>query len=133
MPGFFDRLWGKEPEPEPEPDPELAVSPFMEVHEVGALELKTKLASEEPPLLLDVREPYEWQDGGIPGAVQMPMNTVPQRMNELPRDREIVAYCEVGERSWLVADFLMRNGFSRVSNLGGGMIAWQMLKWRENK
>jgi len=101
------------------------------VPEIGALELKARLASDAPPLLLDVREPYEWTDGGIPGAVPMPMNSVPNRLAELPRDREIVAYCSVGQRSWAVAEFLLRNGFSRVSNLDGGMAAWEMLQWRD--
>ena len=97
------------------------------------MDLQTRLASDAPPLLIDVREPYEWEDGGIPGAMQMPMNTVPDRLAELPYDREIVIYCEMGQRSWAVAEFLLRNGFNHVTNLDGGMVAWRMLKWREQR
>lgn len=133
MTGFFDRLWGKKQQPEPEPDRELTVMQPIEVPEIGAVDLKNKLASAEPPVLIDVREPYEWADGGIPGALQIPMNTIPDRLGELPRDRDIVAYCHVGQRSYVVAEFMLRNGFSRVSSLDGGIAAWQMLKWKEGK
>jgi rhodanese-related sulfurtransferase len=127
MSGFFDRLWGKSQPPkppEPEPDPELQVMAQIVVPEITAKELKSKLAEPEPPFVLDVREPYEWADGGIPGAAQIPMNSIPGRLAELPRDREIVAYCHVGQRSWVVAEFLLRQGFTRVSSLDGGIAAW---------
>jgi rhodanese-related sulfurtransferase len=134
MSGFFDRLWGKSPPPEPpQPDPELNVMPDITVPEIGPTELRDKLAGPEPPFLVDVREPYEWADGGIPGAAQMPMNSIPDRLAELPRDREIVAYCTVGQRSWAVAEFLLRQGFARASSLDGGIIAWQMMKAAEKK
>jgi rhodanese-related sulfurtransferase len=134
MSGFFDRLWGKSPPPEPpKPDPELNVMPEITVPEIGPMELRGKLAEPEPPYVVDVREPYEWADGGIPGAAQMPMNSIPGRLAELPRDREIVAYCAVGQRSWAVAEFLLRQGFARVSSLDGGIVAWQMMKAAEKK
>lgn len=114
---------GQDPQPEPEPDPELQVLPDSPVPEISAKELKALLASPEPPFLLDVREPFEWLDGGIRGATQIPMNSIPARLDELPRDRAIVAYCHLGERSWYVAEFLLRNGFSQVSSLAGGIEA----------
>ena len=127
MSDFFDRLWGNDKQsakPEPAPEPDLQVSPAVAVPEITARALKLWLASPEPPFLLDVREPYEWRDGGIPGAVQIPMNTVPEHLIELPRDRPIVAYCHLGQRSWVVAEFLLQHGFSRVSSLAGGTAAW---------
>lgn len=131
MSNFFDRLWGKTQEPAapaPEPDPELAVIPDTAVPEISARELQTRLDSPEPPFVVDVREPYEWSDGGVPGAVQMPVNSIPGRLAELPHDRVIVTYCSMGERSWYVAEFLIRNGFAGVCNLSGGLGAWESLR-----
>ncbi|MBI3761580.1 MAG: rhodanese-like domain-containing protein [Chloroflexi bacterium] len=127
MSDFFDRLWGKAQQPPPEPDPDLPLISQTNVPETSAKELKALLASPEPPFVLDVREPYEWPDGVIPGAAQIPMNSIPARLDELPRDRAIVAYCHIGERSWYVAEFLLRNGFTNVSHLTGGIEAW----WRQ--
>ncbi len=95
--------------------------------EISAQELATLLQSQEPPLLIDVREPFELASGAIPGAVNMPMSTVPERLAELPRDRPIVTYCHIGERSWVVAQFLLRRGFRDIKSLRGGIEAWSSL------
>lgn len=78
----------------------------------------------DKPLLLDVREPWEYERCHIEGAVLLPMNTLPARLAELPRDRDIVVICHHGVRSYHVARFLDRHGFSRVINLAGGVDAW---------
>lgn len=84
------------------------------------------LGSEDPPFLLDVREPHEWEIGnlGNRGAVLIPFGEIPDRLDELPRDRRIVVLCHVGVRSALVARELRRRGFSDVANLKGGYLAW---------
>ncbi|MFN3594891.1 MAG: rhodanese-like domain-containing protein [Thiobacillaceae bacterium] len=89
-------------------------------------ELKTWLADpqREDPLLLDVREPWEFERCHIEGAVSLPMNGIPARLAELPRDRDIVVICHHGVRSYHVARFLDHNGFTRVINLTGGVDAW---------
>ena len=74
-------------------------------------------------LLLDVREPEEWQAEHAPGAVLLPMGQVRQRQSELPRDRRIVVVCRSGGRSAAVTDSLRTWGFDAV-NLAGGMCAW---------
>lgn len=79
---------------------------------------------EEAPVLLDVREPWEFQIGHIDDSLSMPMNTVPERLSELDTDRPIVCICHHGVRSLDVGLFLERNGFSRVINLSGGVHAW---------
>jgi rhodanese-related sulfurtransferase len=83
-------------------------------------------ASRARPMLLDVREPWEFQTCHIEGAVPMPMNTVPARIEELEEDAPIVCICHHGARSMQVAAFLERNGFSHVTNLTGGVHAWAL-------
>jgi rhodanese-related sulfurtransferase len=78
------------------------------------------------PVLLDVREPWEFDTCHIEGAVPMPMNTIPVRLSELDEDASIVCICHHGARSMQVAAFLERNGFSDVTNLTGGIHAWAL-------
>ncbi len=80
--------------------------------------------SRAKPVLLDVREPWEFQTCHIPGAVAMPMQTVPARQEELDPDAPIVCICHHGMRSMQVAAFLERAGFTHVTNLSGGVHAW---------
>jgi rhodanese-related sulfurtransferase len=80
--------------------------------------------SQEPPLLLDVREPAEHAICQIAGSALMPMNSVPGRLAELDPERETVVICHLGGRSMQVAMFLERQGFARVINLAGGVEAW---------
>ncbi len=82
------------------------------------------LAGEPAPLLLDVREPWEYQTCRLENALSMPMNEVPARQQELDPDTPIVCICHHGARSMAVAAFLERQGFTDISNLDGGMHAW---------
>jgi rhodanese-related sulfurtransferase len=93
---------------------------------ITAPELAARLAAEgdDAPLLLDVRENWEFATCQIPGSVQIPMALVPIRISELDDDREIVCICHHGARSMQVAAFLKRNGFTDVTNLTGGIHAW---------
>lgn len=81
-------------------------------------------AGRDKPLLLDVREPWEWETARIEGSQHMPMREVPARLGEIAPDREVVAICHHGGRSQQVAMFLEKNGFSKVHNLQGGVDAW---------
>jgi rhodanese-related sulfurtransferase len=81
-------------------------------------------ASRASPVMLDVREPWEYQTCHIEGALPMPMNTVPARQEELDPEAPIVCICHHGTRSMQVAAFLERNGFTQVANLTGGVHAW---------
>lgn len=78
----------------------------------------------EPPLLLDVREPWEFQICHIDGSQLVPMGQIPAALNALDRDRETVVICHHGIRSRQVARYLEYQGFSRVINLAGGVDAW---------
>jgi rhodanese-related sulfurtransferase len=81
-------------------------------------------ASRATPLLLDVREPWEFETCHIEGAQLMPMNSVPARQEELDPETPVVCICHHGIRSMQVAAFLERNGFTDVFNLTGGVQAW---------
>jgi len=83
-----------------------------------------KDAGREPPVLLDVREPWEFEKARIEGATLIPMREVPGRVAELDGEREVVAICHHGGRSMQVAMFLEKQGFKRVHNLVGGIDAW---------
>jgi rhodanese-related sulfurtransferase len=77
----------------------------------------------ENPLLLDVREPWEWELTHIPGSLHIPMHLIPSRHNEL-EDRFIVTICHHGVRSLQVTLFLKNVGFENVVSLRGGLNAW---------
>jgi len=80
-------------------------------------------AVEAGAFLLDVREPDEWAAGHAPDAVHIPMGTLVTRLDELPRDRRIVAICRSGARSRTVGEALLSDGYD-VVNAIGGMRAW---------
>jgi rhodanese-related sulfurtransferase len=82
--------------------------------------------SRAKPVLLDVREPWEYQTCHIEGSVLIPMNTIPARLQELDPDAPMVCLCHHGARSMQVAAFLEHHGFAQVSNLTGGIHAWAM-------
>lgn len=73
--------------------------------------------------VVDVREPYEYAAGHVPGAINIPMATVPIRTQDLPRG-DVYVICESGARSWQVASFLAQRGIP-VTNVEGGTGAWR--------
>jgi len=82
-------------------------------------------AGQTAPILLDVRERHEFVAVRVPGALLYPTSTFLQRFEELPRDRPIHVVCHTGNRSAAVTAFLLRNGWSNVFNVAGGMDAWE--------
>lgn len=95
---------------------------------ITAPELAAWLADDArpKPVLLDVRENWEFETCRIDGSVQIPMNTIPARIDDLDEDAEIVCICHHGARSLQVAAFLERNGFGKMVNLTGGIHAWAL-------
>ena len=84
-------------------------------------------AVEDGALLIDVREQHEWNAGHMPGAKLIPMGEIPRRLAELPRDREIIFTCRSGNRSGTIKDYMIdEHGYTRVHNLLGGILAWQV-------
>lgn len=77
------------------------------------------------PLLLDVRTPEEFAGGHVPGAVNIPIRELEGRVAEVPQDRPVVVYCEVGGRSALAARQLAARGYRNVREMQGSMEAWR--------
>lgn len=75
------------------------------------------------PTVIDVREPYEYADGHVPGAQLVPLMSVPQRVDELPADRPVYLICQVGARSAQAAEYLAGRGVEAV-NVDGGTAEW---------
>jgi rhodanese-related sulfurtransferase len=96
------------------------------MQQMTAAQLKDWLADpqREKPLLLDVREPWEFQACKIDGSLSMPMRSIPARYLELKRDADVVVVCHHGARSFQVGLFLEQRGFSNIINLYGGVAAW---------
>lgn len=88
-------------------------------------EAQVRLKASPAPLLLDVREPEEYAAGHIPGVQLIPMGTVPAHLSDIPTDKTVIVTCRSGNRSGQITDFLRRNGFTRVHNMQGGILAWQ--------
>ena len=96
------------------------------MNHLTAPELAAWLAdpSRPQPVLLDVREPWEFETCKIEGATLIPMQTIPARIEALADDAESVCSCPHGARRMQVAPFLERNGFTNTFNLTGGVHAW---------
>jgi molybdopterin/thiamine biosynthesis adenylyltransferase/rhodanese-related sulfurtransferase len=92
--------------------------------EITAAELENKLKNGDRPVLLDVREPHEWDIAHLEGARLIPQGDLPARMHELDSADEIVLYCRSGERSGRALNLLRDAGFLRLKNLRGGINAW---------
>jgi sulfur-carrier protein adenylyltransferase/sulfurtransferase len=93
------------------------------IPQITVKELKRRRNAGEDVQLIDVREPYEFKIAQIGGKL-IPQNDVPQRLAEIDRDREVVVHCRSGARSQKIAEFLKQNGYARVANLAGGILAW---------
>ena len=78
------------------------------------------------PFLLDVRTPQEHALGSIPGSVNLPIDDLRDRLDELPRGRSIVTYCQVGMRGYLATRILLQSGVPQTANLGGGYATWRL-------
>ena len=87
-------------------------------------QLRQGLTAQPAPFLLDVREPWEYEAGHVPGARSIPLAELEDRVNEVPRDRPILAICHSGQRSLAAAGYLIQLGYAAVSNVDGGTAAW---------
>ncbi|MDX5437847.1 MAG: rhodanese-like domain-containing protein [Pontibacter sp.] len=94
--------------------------------DITAEELKERLNKGETPVIIDVREDWEYQEACIPGAKNIPLGTLPQRLEDLEemKDQEVIVQCRSGARSASAKAFLQQQGFSNVRNLLGGIMAY---------
>ncbi|HUN27058.1 MAG TPA: rhodanese-like domain-containing protein [Steroidobacteraceae bacterium] len=93
------------------------------VQQISPRDLKARLAAADPPVVLDVREAWELEIVRLAATVDIPMDKLAARIEELPKDRDIVVMCKAGGRSAMAADFLHRRGY-RALNLTGGILGW---------
>ncbi len=96
------------------------------VPEMSVEALLAALDQNQMPLMIDIREPYEWRLVRIPNARHLPMNDIPAQVASLPRDQRIVVICAHGSRSYSVAAWLIEQGYDAVS-LAGGITQWARL------
>src|ERR1700694_2013130 len=92
---------------------------MVRVPSIDAAQWRDRLKAEPAPFLLDVREPWEYQAGHVPGAELIPLGELEQRVNEVPRDRAVFAICHSGQRSLAAAGYLLQLGYPSVSNVDG--------------
>jgi len=92
---------------------------------IGPDDLSTMQSSGKDFLLLDVRTPQENAAQSIEGSYLIPLQELGHRMDELPKDKEIVVYCRIGNRSAYACSYLARMGY-KVKNLEGGIMLWNM-------
>jgi sulfur-carrier protein adenylyltransferase/sulfurtransferase len=92
--------------------------------DMTVLELKARIDAQDPPRLIDCREPHEYDICRIPGAELIPMREIPNRLGEFDPAAELVVHCRSGARSADVVGFLKQRGFTKARNLAGGVLAW---------
>ena len=98
------------------------------IERITAGSLAEQLASTTPPLVIDVRSAGEWREHRIDAAVNQPLSQFPASLAAIERGRPVVAYCGSGYRSAIAASLLQRDGLGHVSDLVGGLAAWQSAK-----
>ena len=101
------------------------------IPEITAQELLQKRARGDDFDVIDVREPHEYAMSRIPGARLIPLRTLDDALASLDPQREMILVCHIGARSAQAVRILQQAGFSRVANLGGGMVEWQKVESRE--
>ncbi len=95
------------------------------IQQLNVSQLKSRLAQvSDQPILLDVREGWEYNLCALSGSVHIPMGQIQARLNELDRNREIVVVCHHGMRSNQVAHYMAQQGYAKLYNLSGGIDAW---------
>ena len=82
-------------------------------------------ARDQGAFILDVRQPEEWQDYHIPNSTLIPLGELPNRLNEVPKDKDVIVVCRSGNRSQSGRDILLNAGYSSVSSMSGGVSQWR--------
>jgi rhodanese-related sulfurtransferase len=100
----------------------------VKTERLGAPFAAEVLASSAAPLLLDIRNPREREQKHLAKSTAIPLNHLSERLEQLPRDRPVLVYCAGGYRSSIAASLLQRYGFPDVSEIAGGIAAWEAAK-----
>lgn len=99
-----------------------AMNVQADIPEIGSAEAQKRL--EDGAILVDVREQNEYTEVRIPGSRLLPLSVFAERFGELPKDKPLVMQCRSGARSAKAAEYLLANGYTDVTNLTGGILAW---------
>ncbi len=134
--GILDKLFGRKqdkqatmkptpatPASKPEPAP---AQETIKVTEITPAALMARINNGDDVFIVDMRQPWEYQAGHIPGAVNVFIQEIPSRLSEFPKDKDIVFQCWHGNTSLDACAFLMQQGWSgqRLTSLSGGMVGW---------
>jgi rhodanese-related sulfurtransferase len=101
------------------------LAPVKGLKNISAQQFKDELDQRTPKYIMDVREPNEYKNGFIPGAVNVPLSQLSARINALPKDKPLYLYCQSGMRSKQAARVLAKRGYSNLINLQGGIMSWK--------
>ena len=96
---------------------------------VNALTLAQELASSDPPLVIDIRTPREWNAKHLDGSINLPLAHLQQSLGEVPRTRRIAVHCAGGYRSSIAVSILSQHGITNLIELAGGITAWEVAKF----
>lgn len=96
----------------------------MEIPALTVKQLQAELEGSHPPMVLDVRETHELRISSLPNVLHIPMSELGDRLDEIPRDANLVVLCRVGSRSARVTAFLVGQGFPHVRNVVEGINGW---------
>lgn len=96
----------------------------MQIREIASTELKARIESGDAVEIVDIRSEAEIAQGVLPSAQHLPMHLIPLKMNDLPKDRDVILYCRSGARSYQACAYLAQQGVGNVLNLSGGIIDW---------
>ncbi|RLJ16324.1 sulfurtransferase [bacterium endosymbiont of Escarpia laminata] len=94
------------------------------VQEIDSPDLQARISTGDDFYLLDIRSAGEVVQGMLPDSDHMPMHVIPLRMDELPKDKDVILYCHSGARSYHACVYLIQQGFENVINLRGGILGW---------
>lgn len=97
------------------------------IQTIEPAEVKQRLEAGEQLYIIDVREDEEVAAGIIPGAKHIVMGSIPMRLDEIPREGEVILVCRSGGRSGRVYEYLEAHGYTNLKNMTGGMLAWDQL------
>lgn len=104
------------------------VSPFATAADVRTIDVRQgKILKEQGAVLLDVREPYEYEQAHVPGSILMPLGQLKTRLQQIRAlgTKPVVVICRSGRRSAIAAELLQQAGLTNVYNVQGGMLAWE--------
>ena len=94
------------------------------VKEIDVKTLNKKILKKEDFILIDVRTDSEYYLSNIKYAIHIPMNTIPENLESIDKNKEVIVQCKSGVRSEKVCEFLLNNNYKNVKNLKGGIVAW---------